>query len=320
MNNKIQLQGIIPAELAGARLDQVLAKLFPQYSRAQLQSWIRQGSVTINDQVQTKPREKVFVSQKIKIHAELVANERWEAQPMTLNIIYEDDALLVINKPAGLVVHPGAGVPNNTLVNALLHYAPELATVPRGGIIHRLDKNTTGLLVIARNLKSHHALIKQMKQRSIKRDYEAIVNGVMVAGGRIEANLGRNPTHRTKMAVVSQGREAITHYRIIKRFHAHTHIQVVLETGRTHQIRVHMAHIHYPLVGDLTYGKKSIPAMLSKPLKEALHAFKRQALHAAELSLIHPRTGQKTTWQAPLPEDMSNLLRLLRTDAHESKQ
>jgi len=315
-NNKIQLDGTIIPELTGLRLDQALAKLFPQYSRALLKSWICDGCVTINNQVCTKPREKVIVDQKIKIEATLKVNEHWAAQSLPLNIIYEDEALLIINKPAGMVVHPGAGVPDNTLANALLGHAPELATVPRSGIIHRLDKNTSGLLVIARNLESHHALVKQMKERSIRREYEAIVNGIMIAGGTVEADMGRHPIHRTKMAVVSEGRQAITHYRVLERFRAHTHIRVRLETGRTHQIRVHMAHIRYPIVGDPTYGKTSIPSKLSEPLIQSLLEFKRQALHAAELSLTHPMTEERLTWQAPLPEDISNLLKLLRGDAH----
>lgn len=317
MNNKIQLQGTIPTELAGARLDQALAKLFPQYSRSQLQTWIRTGAVTTDDQVQTQPRQKVVADQKIKINATLTVTAHWEAQPIALDVIYEDEALLVINKPAGLVVHPGAGVPNSTLANALLHYAPELATVPRSGIIHRLDKDTSGLLVIARNLESHHALTQQMKQRAITREYQAIVNGVMVAGGHVDAPMGRHPIQRTKMAVVATGRTAVSHYRVIERFRAHTHIHVKLETGRTHQIRVHMAHIHYPLVGDPIYGKKGMPAQLTAPVREALQAFKRQALHAAALSLIHPFSGQATSWHAPLPQDMSDLLALLRGDIHD---
>ncbi|WP_423063692.1 23S rRNA pseudouridine(1911/1915/1917) synthase RluD [Candidiatus Paracoxiella cheracis] len=318
-NNKIQLEGVISLELEGRRLDQALAKLFPQYSRAQLQTWIRAGAVEVDDQIQTLPREKVFTDQKIKIIAHLKADERWEAQPLSLNIIYEDEALIIINKLAGMVVHPGAGVRNNTLANALLHHAPELATVPRSGIIHRLDKDTTGLLVIARSLESHHVLIKQMSERAIKREYEAIVNGVMVAGGTIETDIGRHPTHRTKMAVVTEGRKSITHYRVKERFRAHTYIRVMLETGRTHQIRVHMAHIHYPLVGDPLYGRKGIPAKLSEPLKEALQNFKRQALHAAKLTLTHPNTGKEMTWEAPLPKDMAHLLTLLREEPHEPK-
>jgi 23S rRNA pseudouridine1911/1915/1917 synthase len=314
-SEKINLQGTIPETLANKRLDQTLAKLFPQYSRSLLQRWIDDGQVMVDGKIQRKRREKVLLDQSITIHAKLKPDTRWQAQSIPLDIVYEDKALLIINKPAGLVVHPGAGVPDSTLANALLHHAPELATVPRGGIIHRLDKNTTGLLIIARDVKAHHALTQQMTDRLIQREYEAIVNGMMISGGQVDADIARHPTVRTRMAVVSSGRSAITHYRVIERFRAHTHIRVKLETGRTHQIRVHMAHIRYPIVGDPTYTKKMVVSTkYDEPLRQALSTFNRQALHAIELKLTHPFTQKEMCWQAPLPEDMTTLLNLLRKD------
>ena len=318
---KIILRGEISPELTHLRLDQALAKLFPQYSRSILQTWIQNGWVSIDGVISQKTREKVLLHQKINITAELPYDDRWEAQPIPLSILYQDDDLCIINKPAGLVVHPGAGVPDHTLVNALLYYDPQLATIPRAGIIHRLDKDTSGLLVVARNLSSHHDLTLQMKNRLIQREYEAIVKGVLLTSGQIEANIGRHPTQRTRMAVVSSGKPALTHYRVIQRFRAHTHIHVKLETGRTHQIRVHMDYIHHPVVGDPMYGKTvGIPAKLSAPLKATLTAFKRQALHAIALTLCHPTTHEILRWQSPLPDDMTALIQQLQEDAHEQKQ
>lgn len=305
----------IPLSQAGQRLDQALASLIPDYSRSQLQTWIREGFVTINDVVITKPNVKVNADQHVKIITVLKSRENWEAEPIPLNIVYEDEDLIVINKPAGLVVHPGAGNAEHTLVNALLHYDPELNKIPRAGIIHRLDKETSGLLVIARSLTAHHQLTQLLKNHAIKREYEAIVQGVMISGGTIHTAIGRHPQDRKKMAVVKNGRESVTHYRVIDRFRSHTHIRVQLETGRTHQIRVHMAHIRHALVGDPVYKRNiSIPGSLSDPLKQCLREFKRQALHAIELQLPHPKTGKMMSWKAPLPEDMKLLLNLLKQD------
>ena len=294
------LKTTIPAHLDNKRLDQALAELFPEYSRARLQAWIKAGQVTINGNT-LKPRDKIHTGQNIIVNPIIEPQERWEAQQIPLDIIYEDDDIIIINKPPGLVVHPGAGTRDKTMLNALLHHAPELAKLPRAGIIHRLDKDTSGLLVVARNLKSHTKLVTELQHHNIKREYEAIVVGVMTAGGTVDAPIGRHPKDRKRMAVVPSGKPAITHYRVIKRFKAHTHIKVMLETGRTHQIRVHMAHIHYPILGDPVYGGN----------KAKYKNFPRQALHAKCLGLIHPATGEQMEWQAPLPDDMQGLLKKL---------
>ena len=313
--SRIELKKTTPPEFAGARLDQVLAKLFPDCSRSQLQNWIRGGNVKVDGIQKTKPRKKVRENQLIEVEADLEPNERWVPQPMPLDLIYEDETLLVINKPIGLIVHPGAGVRDQTLINALLNYDPNLSVVPRAGIIHRLDKDTSGLLLIARTLASHHALIKAMKAHQIVREYEAIVKGVLISGRTIKAPVGRHPIHRTRMAVLESGRSAITHFRIIKRYRTHTYIRVQLETGRTHQIRVHMAHIHHPLAGDPVYGSHvGIPVHLSDPLQTALKTLKRQALHAATLQFSHPADQRPMTYRAPLPADIANLLECLEDD------
>jgi 23S rRNA pseudouridine1911/1915/1917 synthase len=294
------LKTIIPENLDNKRLDQALAKLFPEYSRSRLQAWIKARRVKVDGKI-LKSRDKVHTGQNIIVTPIIEPQKYWEAQAIALDIIYEDDDIIIINKPVGLVVHPGAGTRDRTMLNALLHHAPELAKLPRAGIIHRLDKDTSGLLVVARNLKSHTKLVAELQQRNIKREYEAIVVGVMAAGGTIDAPIGRHPKDRKRMAVVTSGKPAITHYRVIKRFKGYTHIKVTLETGRTHQIRVHMAYIHYPIVGDPVYGGN----------KARYKNFKRQALHAKSLGLIHPRTGENREWQAPLPNDMGMLLKEL---------
>lgn len=314
-SQKISLKGVVPAKLAGARLDQALAKLFLDYSRSQLQNWIRAGHVRVNGTKKIFVREKVQFNQVIEITAYIKSSERWVAQAMPLNILYEDKMLLVINKPAGLTVHPGAGTPNFTLVNALFHHDPQLTTLPRAGIIHRLDKNTSGLLVVARNSMSYRALTKAIKMHKIIREYEAIIKGVPISGRTVNAPIGRHPTHRTRMAIVNNAREAITHFYVLQRYRAHTHIRIRLGTGRTHQIRVHMAHIHHPLVGDPVYGNHiNIPNFLSNSLKAALKSFHRQALHAATLQLSHPLTQKMMEWHAPLPKDILDLLKSLAED------
>jgi len=318
MSSIVALSGSISPELAGLRLDQALAKLFPDYSRSQLQGWIRAGYVTLGNQLCLNTKEKVLLDQTVRIAAPLPIQETWSAQAIPLDIVYEDESILVINKPAELVVHPGAGVPDQTLVNALLHHDPALATVPRAGIVHRLDKDTTGLLVVARTLPVHNRLIQNMKQHEIIREYDAIVNGVIMAGGTVEAPIARHPSRRTQMAVVPTGRPAITHYRVIKRYPAHSHLRIQLETGRTHQIRVHMAYIHHAVVGDPVY-KTSIAsrARIEDPLKTVLRHFPRQALHAIKLSLHHPLTQEWMGFTAPLPADMKELIEALEETSLE---
>lgn len=312
---KITLQATIPEECATMRVDQALAKLFPDYSRSTLQNWIKADFVRIDGKAPTQ-KTKVNSGQEVIIHAILENfDQRNVPENIPLDIIFEDDDLLVINKPAGLVVHPGAGNLQHTLMNALLHHAPELTHLPRAGIVHRLDKDTSGLLVIAKNLASHHSLIKQLQQREVQRVYQAIANGLIISGATISERIGRHPRQRLKMAVISAGKEAITEYRVLEKFRAHTLIKVQLQTGRTHQIRVHMAHIHHPIVGDQLYGGRfKLPAKISPELKTALQHFKRQALHAWQLSLIHPRTKDKMSWKAEIPEDMQNLIGLMRKD------
>lgn len=310
--HQINLSTIIPHEMTGKRLDQALAILFPDYSRARLQTWISDGSIKINDKIK-RPKDKVQGGETVTVNATNQAQEKWAAQPIKLDIIHEDDHLLVINKPVGLVVHPAAGNPDKTLVNALLHYCPILNELPRAGIIHRLDKGTSGLLVVSKNLIAHTHLVRQLQARTVKREYNALVNGILISGGTINEPIGRDPHQRKKMAVTHSGKEAITHYRVIERFAEHTLLKVNLETGRTHQIRVHMAYIHHAIVGDATYGGRlKLPKNTSPELAEALRNFKHQALHAHRLGLIHPATNDYCEWQAPLPEDMNCLLNFLR--------
>lgn len=303
---------MVPPELNHKRLDQALTILFPEHSRARFQEWIKQGFVTVDHKF-LRAKDKVVAGANIEIIA--TAANAIEAQPQAidLNIIYEDSDIIIINKPAGLVVHPGAGQKDSTLLNALLHHYPELQQLPRAGIVHRLDKDTSGLLVIARTLAAHHNLVKALQLRQIKREYIAIVNGVMTAGGTIDAPIGRHKTKRTHMTVIESGKPAVTHYRILQKFSAHTLVKLILESGRTHQIRVHLAHIHYPIVGDPVYGGRlKIPANCSSNLQAALKNFKRQALHARRLALKHPRTGKLMEWEAPIPPDMQKLIQELQ--------
>ncbi len=315
---QIYLQETIPEDLAEKRLDQVLVKLFPDYSRNQLQRFIREGCVSIDGAAETRPRTKTVAGQRVVVEAELKPTTNWQAQELELNFIYEDEALLIVNKPAGLVVHPGAGNPDNTLVNALLHHRPELEQLPRAGIIHRLDKNTSGLLLVARQPATYQRLIEAMQQRLIQREYIAISKGVMTAGGRIEAPIGRHPQQRVRMAVTTAGKPAVTHYRVQQRYRAHTLVTIKLETGRTHQIRVHMTHIGYPLAGDPVYGKHiPLECSISDKLRQALAQFKRQALHACRLQLVHPLTQEAKQWQAEIPDDMQQLIQALEEDLTE---
>ena len=308
---------IIPDELGGMRLDQALTKLLPDYSRTQIQDWIKEAHILVNGNA-SKARERVLGGETIHLTAVRKEQPQWEAQPITLDIVYEDEALLVINKPVGMVVHPAAGNPNNTLLNALLHHAPALQSLPRAGIIHRLDKDTSGLLVIA---KTHNALSNlslQMKKRTITRIYQAVVNGIMLSGGTVDKPIGRHPIQRKRMAIMDNGKPAITHFRLIERFRDHTRIKIQLETGRTHQIRVHMASIRHPIVGDQVYaGRLQLPKGASPALIKALREFKHQALHACELGLTHPVTHQQMSWQAPLPDDMQALIATLKEDTEQ---
>lgn len=310
----------VPPDMNSMRFDQAASALFPEFSRARLQTWIREGHLTLDGR-QGKPKERLVGGEQLDLRAVLEAQGDWEPEAMELDIVYEDEHLLVLNKPAGLVVHPAAGNHTGTLLNALLHHAPELINVPRAGIVHRLDKDTTGLMVVAKTLEAHTDLVAQLQERSVSREYEAVVIGTMTGGGRIEAPIGRHPKQRKLMAVVAEGgKPAVTHYRILTRFPRHTHVRVNLETGRTHQIRVHMAHIRLPLVGDHTYaGRFKIPKGASEALVEDLKSFPRQALHAAKLGLEHPATGEYCEWQVPLPQDMQELLASLKRAAKEQE-
>ena len=315
MAEKIELQADVPEEMRGLRLDQVAAQLFPDYSRGRLQSWIKSGELTV-DGAQRKTRDKVLSGELLTLIADVEDENRWEAENIALDIVYEDESLLVVNKPAGLVVHPAAGHGSGTLLNAVLHHCPDLASVPRAGIVHRLDKDTTGLMVVAKNLAAQTELVMQLQERSVSREYEAVCMGTMTGGGRVEAPMGRHPNNRKKMAVVNfGGKDAITHYRLIKRYGHYTHVRCMLETGRTHQIRVHMAHIKYPLVGDQLYaGRPRIPKGASNELIDTLRGLGRQALHARRLALIHPDSGAEISWEVDLPEDMQQLLAVLKNE------
>lgn len=316
--NSRVLKARVPESLAGRRLDQILAEIFPDFSRSRLQQWVKEGAVLV-DGKPLRPRDKLYGGEEIVLQVKLEVETAFEPEPIPLDIVYEDDAILVINKPAGLVVHPAAGNWQGTLLNALLHHVPQLIHVPRAGIVHRLDKNTTGLLVVAKTLESQTALVEQLQARSFTREYDAVVNGVLTGGGTVDAAMARHPVDRKRMAVVSSGgKPAVTHYRVEERFRAHTHLKIRLETGRTHQIRVHMAHLRYPLVGDPVYGGRlRLPPASGELLQETLRRFPRQALHASRLGLRHPQTGEYMEWQAELPEDMQRLIGVLREDAKE---
>ncbi len=315
MFETVHLSARIPATAAGRRLDQVLAELFSGYSRSRLQQWIKQGSVLLNGH--TAPaRYRVAGGEQVEIAAQLQVETGVQPQPIPLDVRFEDPHLLVLNKPPGLVVHPAAGNPEGTLQNALLYHYPQLASLPRAGIVHRLDKDTSGLMVVARSLSAHKSLVEQLQARSVRREYLALVQSSVTAGGTIEAPIGRHPRDRLRMAVVPSGKPAITHYRILERFPAHTLLEVSLETGRTHQIRVHMAYIRCPLVGDPLYaGRQKLPRGVSPRLREAVSSFRRQALHAARLELTHPASGERLSWQAEMPDDFSRLLDILREES-----
>ncbi len=315
--NRITGHYSIPPVLSGKRLDQAAAELISEHSRSRLQSWIKNGSLTVNGK-SCKPRDKVRIGDELALDAEPEAQVTWQAEPITLDVVYEDEHLLVINKPAGLVVHPAAGHADGTLVNALLNHAPEVENLPRAGIVHRLDKDTSGIMVVARSLIAHTSLVEQLQTRTMGREYEAVVVGSLTGGATIDEPIGRHPQDRKRMAVVASGKPAVTHYRLIERFAAHTHIHCKLESGRTHQIRVHLAHVRHPLVGDPVYGGRlRLPKGTTEELREVLAAFTRQALHARKLTLEHPETGGTLSWEVPLPADMVNLIEALRQHARE---
>jgi len=310
-----KLNATVDIEHAGMRLDQALAAIFPDYSRARLQQWIKQGLVSVDGSTAKRPKDKVIGGELVELEALMEDQVECCPEPIPLEIVYEDESLLVINKPAGLVVHPAAGNPDGTMQNALLHHDETLVQLPRAGIVHRLDKETSGLLVVAKSLAAHKYLVEQLQERSIKREYRAVVTGVMTAGGSVDQPIGRHPNQRTKMAVIFSGKPAVTHYRVLERFRFHTYVKVILETGRTHQIRVHMAHIRYPLVGDPVYaGRLRIPPGVTPELEAMLRRFKRQALHARKLGLEHPKTGEWMEWTTEPPQDMQELLRVLEQD------
>lgn len=311
---------IVP-QTSSVRLDQYLARTFKEYSRSQLQDWVRQGYVLLDGNM-PRTRDPVCGRETIIIRVpEMKQTTSWVAQAMPLAVVHEDDDILVLNKPAGLVVHPGAGNPDKTLLNALLSYAPKLGVLPRAGIVHRLDKDTSGLMVIAKTEPARLNLIEQLSERQLHRQYLAVVNGAMISGGTVDASIGRHPRDRKRMAVIERGRPAITHYRVQKRYRTHTQIRVKLETGRTHQIRVHMAHIRFPVTGDPVYGGRlKLPPQCHHELQQQLRSFRRQALHAEQIGLLHPVTGKEITCQVEPPEDLRALLDALETDAVEASR
>jgi len=306
-----QIELIIPPEMAGLRLDQSLAELCPEYSRSRLKNWVNSGNILINNKT-LRPRDKVNGGEAVIINPIADTSLNIKAEPIELNIVYQDESMLVVNKPAGLVVHPAAGNWDGTLQNALLHHDPDLEGLPRAGLVHRIDKETSGLLMVARTLTAHKTLVDQLQARAFEREYLTVVRGYMTAGGTVDAPLARHPTDRKKYAVRMGGKEAVTHYRVQRRFAKHTLLKVNLETGRTHQIRVHMSHINHAIVGDQVYGGRFKPlANASELLSETLRAFKRQALHAARLGVVHPITGEEIAWECEMPADMANLVEVL---------
>ena len=315
--NAQRLDATIPGSLAGRRFDQALAELFPDFSRSRLTAWIRSGAARLDGEA-VAPRHIVRGGEAVALDVVMEREIGAQAQDIPLDIRYEDADLIVVNKPPGLVVHPGAGNPDGTLQNALLHHDPKLAEIPRGGIVHRLDKDTSGLMVVARTLRAHTSLVEQLSERDVHRQYAAIVYGAMVAGGRVDEPIGRHSHDRLKQAVREDGRDAITHYRVRERFRTMTLVECRLETGRTHQIRVHMAHVKHPLVGDAQYGGLlKLPKGASAQLVDALRGFKRQALHAEKLEFLHPKSGKTIAIEAERPADMEGLLAALRADMKE---
>jgi len=321
MNPEFQIVDLeIPQELAGQRLDSALARLMPEHSRTRIKGWIEEGGVLLGRRA-CKPRDTVEAGARVRVRMSVAAPQlAVQAEAIELKLAHRDKDVFVVDKPAGLVVHPGAGNPHHTLQNALLALDPALAQLPRAGLIHRLDKDTSGLLVIARNETAQTSLSRQLMARAMTREYLALCVGVMVSGGTIDAPIGRNRSDRLRMAVRGSGRPAVTHYRVLERFRAHTYLSVKLETGRTHQIRLHMSHLKYPIVGDPVYGGRfGLPRGAGEELIDALRLFKRQALHAATLAFDHPRSGKRLTLQSPVPADLAHLLGVLRADIERNE-
>ncbi|NYE28400.1 23S rRNA pseudouridine1911/1915/1917 synthase [Rhodanobacter sp. K2T2] len=312
----IRHEADVPLTAAGRRFDQALAEMFPDYSRSRLSGWIKSGAVTL-DGAQAPPRQLLRGGEQVRLQVELAAEVTSEPEAIALEIVHEDEHLLVLNKPAGLVVHPGAGNPAGTLLNALLHHDPKLAELPRGGIVHRLDKDTSGLMVVAKTLPTCTALVDLLSRHEVERQYEAVVLGTMVSGGTVDAPIGRHMGDRLRQSVRDEedGKHAVTHYRLRERFRAHSLLQCQLETGRTHQIRVHMAHINHPLLGDPLYGGGlKLPKGASPELIAVLRGFRRQALHAERLSFVHPVTEETLSFSAERPADQLTLIEALRAD------
>jgi 23S rRNA pseudouridine1911/1915/1917 synthase len=310
------LEAKVGEDLDGVRLDQALAALFGDYSRSRLQAWTRDGRVTVNGE-QRRPRDKVSAGDRLVVRAVVEQQVACEPQPIPLRIVYEDADILVVNKPAGLVVHPAAGNPDGTLQNGLLYHDSSLIELPRAGIVHRLDKDTTGLMVVARSQAAHTRLVEAIAGRRVKREYRALVVGGMPAGGVVDMPIGRHPTQRTRMAVNPLGKPSVTHFRVLEHFRGHTLLKVLLETGRTHQIRVHMSHLRHPVFGDPVYGGRlRLPGGASESLKAVLRGFRRQALHAKRLELEHPVSGRLMRFSCPIPEDMRAVIDALAEDAN----
>ncbi|NND00064.1 MAG: 23S rRNA pseudouridine(1911/1915/1917) synthase RluD [Gammaproteobacteria bacterium] len=316
MDNYTKYSFIIPDNMLGQRVDKALAQLCSDFSRSTVQSWIKQGLVVLDDE-QPRQKDKVLGGELVDISVPEIRQGEWESQDLPLDIVYQDEYMLVINKPAGLVVHPGAGNPDQTLLNALLFHLPENRSLARAGIVHRLDKDTSGLMVVARTEGARLGLIDQLVDHSLHREYLALVIGSVISGNIVDEPIARDKADRRKMAVNMLGKDAITHYRVDQRFRNHTLLRVRLETGRTHQIRVHMAHIGFPLVGDPVYGRRlAIPGDCAPALEQQLRSFKRQALHATRIEYRHPVSGEIQSWSRPLPEDMQQLVDACENDNH----
>ena len=318
MTTHIRLDGVVPAKLCGLRTDQALARIFPQHSRARMQEWIRAGAATL-DGAAVRAKDRVVGGERIRILCAVASDDRSAAQPGPLAVLHDDPDLLVLDKPPGLVVHPGAGHHDGTLLNRLLAHDPGLRAIPRAGLVHRLDKNTSGLMLVARSLAAHTRLVAQIKAREVERIYEAVVAGSPPPRGTVDAPIGRDRARRTRMAVETRGKPAITHYRVLEHYRRHARLEVMLETGRTHQIRVHLAHTGHPIVGDPTYGKRR-PRARATDVPDAVSTFSRQALHARRLSLDHPVSGRALNVESELAPDMRKLAAALRAEATEAAE